>query len=178
MKISIRGKSIDTYTRTLYTKYPTGLYYTYVVFPKTPLIVRIMNVQFTWDASMSVGDEKLDIQHQHLLEQVNFLLDALAGGEKNLIVIEQTLRFLDRYIEEHFADEERYMEKHQYPRLEEHRALHSKFIERYKQMKERIYTFASVDEMLIDLEVHLGRWWIDHIGGADKDYATYVREHY
>jgi hypothetical protein len=32
--------------------------------------------------------------------------------------------------------------------------------------------------MLIDLEVHLGRWWIDHIGGADKDYATYVREHY
>ncbi|MDQ5976704.1 MAG: hemerythrin [Patescibacteria group bacterium] len=140
-----------------------------------PLIVRIMNVQFTWDASMSVGDEKLDAQHQHLLEQVNSLLDALAGGKNNLIVIEQVLGFLDRYIEEHFTDEEHYMEEHQYPRLEEHRALHVGFIERYKQMKGRIYTFASVDEMLIDLEVHLGRWWIDHIGGADKDYAAYIR---
>ena len=70
------------------------------------------------------------------------------------------------------------MEEHQYPHLEEHRALHAKFIERYMQMKERIYTFASVDEMLIDLEVHLGRWWIDHIGGADKDYAVHIRSHY
>ena len=137
-----------------------------------------MNVQFAWNVSMSVNDKKLDDQHKQLLEQVNSLLEALAGGKSNLIVIEQTLGFLDRYIEEHFADEERYMEEHQYPRLEEHRALHSKFIEHYKQMKERIYTFASVDEMLIDLEVHLGRWWINHIGGADKDYAAYVREHY
>jgi hemerythrin-like metal-binding protein len=137
-----------------------------------------MNVQFAWSASMSVNDKKLDDQHKQLLEQVKSLLEALAGGKNNLIVIEQVLGFLDRYIEEHFTDEERYMEEHQYPRLEEHCALHSKFIERYKQMKERIYTFASVDEMLIDLEVHLGRWWIDHIGGADKDYATYVREHY
>ena len=127
---------------------------------------------------MSVNDKKLDDQHKQLLEQVNSLLEALAGGKSNLIVIEQTLGFLDRYIEEHFTDEERYMEEHQYPRLEEHRALHSKFIEHYKQMKEQIYTFASVDEMLIDLEVHLGRWWIDHIGGADKDYAAYVHEHY
>ncbi len=137
-----------------------------------------MNVQFAWNVSMSVNDKKLDDQHKQLLEQVNSLLEALAGGKNNLIVIEQTLGFLDRYIEEHFADEERYMEEHQYPRLEEHRALHAGFIEHYKQMKERIYTFASVDEMLIDLEVHLGRWWIDHIGGADKDYAAYVREHY
>ena len=137
-----------------------------------------MNVQFAWNVSMSVNDKKLDDQHKQLLEQVNSLLKALAGGKNNLIVIEQTLGFLDRYIEEHFADEERYMEEHQYPRLEEHRALHAGFTERYKQMKERIYTFASVDEMLIDLEVHLGRWWIDHIGDADKDYAAYVREHY
>lgn len=137
-----------------------------------------MNVQFTWDTSMLVGDDKLDNQHKHLLEQVNSLLEALAGGKNNLIVIEQALGFLDRYVEEHFTDEERYMEEHQYPHLEEHRALHAKFIERYMQMKERIYTFASVDEMLIDLEVHLGRWWIDHIGGADKDYAVHIRSHY
>lgn len=137
-----------------------------------------MNVQFTWDTSMSVGDDKLDNQHKHLLEQVNSLLEALAGGKNNLIVIEQALGFFDRYVEEHFTDEERYMEEHQYPHLEEHRALHAKFIERYMQMKERIYTFASVDEMLIDLEVHLGRWWIDHIGGADKDYAVHIRSHY
>lgn len=45
-------------------------------------------------------------------------------------------------------------------------------------MKERIYTFDSVDGMLIDLEAHLGRWWLDHIGGADKDYAIYVRAHF
>ncbi len=127
---------------------------------------------------MSVGDEKLDGQHQHLLEQVNALLDALAGGKNNLIVIEQVLGFLDRYVEEHFVDEERYMEEHRYPHLQEHRELHAEFIKRYTNMKQRIYTFDSIDGMLIDLEAHLGRWWIDHIGGADKDYAEYVRKHY
>ena len=137
-----------------------------------------MNIQFTWTPALSVGDKKLDNQHKQLLEQVNALLDALAGGQNNLIVIEQVLKFLDQYIEEHFADEEHYMEEHQYPRLAEHRALHTQFIERYTHMKERIYTFESVDGMLIDLEAHLGRWWIDHIGGADKDYAAYVRTHY
>lgn len=137
-----------------------------------------MNVQFTWNPSMSVGDEKLDSQHRHLLAQVNTLLDALAGGKNNLIVIEQVLKFLNQYIEEHFADEERYMEEHQYPHLQEHRELHARFIERYTNMKKRIYTFDSIEGMLIDLEDHLGRWWIDHIGGADKDYATYVRANY
>lgn len=136
-----------------------------------------MNIQFTWTPALSVGDDKLDNQHKQLLEQVNALLDALAGGQNNLIVIEQVLKFLDQYIDEHFVDEERYMEEHQYPRLAEHRALHAQFIERYTHMKERIYTFESVDGMLIDLEAHLGRWWIDHIGGADKDYAEYVRVH-
>ncbi|MDQ5902387.1 MAG: hemerythrin [Patescibacteria group bacterium] len=134
-----------------------------------------MNIQFTWTPALSVGDDKLDNQHKQLLEQVNALLDALAGGQNNLIVIEQVLKFLDQYIDEHFVDEERYMEEHQYPHLVEHRALHAQFIERYTHMKERIYTFESVDGMLIDLEVHLGRWWIDHIGGADKDYAAYIR---
>ena len=54
---------------------------------------------------MSVNDKKLDDQHKQLLEQVNSLLEALAGGKNNLIVIEQVLGFLDRYIEEHFTDE-------------------------------------------------------------------------
>jgi DNA polymerase-3 subunit alpha len=34
---------------------------------------------------MSVNDKKLDDQHKQLLEQVNSLLEALAGGKKNLI---------------------------------------------------------------------------------------------
>jgi hemerythrin-like metal-binding protein len=135
-------------------------------------------MQFTWTPLMSVGDEKLDNQHKHLLEQINALLDALVGGQSNLIAIEQALQFLDHYIEEHFADEERYMKKHQYPHLEEHRALHTEFIARYTHMKKRIYTFDSVESILIDLEAHLGRWWIDHIGGADREYATYIKTHY
>lgn len=73
-----------------------------------------MDIQFTWTPAMSVGDEKLDQQHQHLLEQVNSLLDAIAGGQNNLIVIEQVLKFLDQYIQEHFTDEEKYMQEHQY----------------------------------------------------------------
>lgn len=137
-----------------------------------------MNVQFSWNASMSVGDEKLDDQHKHLLKQVNTLLEALTGEKNDPAVIERTLGFLDRYIEEHFADEERYMEEHRYPHLEQHRALHVEFVERYEEMKRRLHASTSVDGILIDLEVHLGRWWIDHIGGADKDYAAYIRAHY
>ena len=135
------------------------------------------DIRFTWEPSLSVGDEKLDNQHKQLLNQVNSVLEAIAGGKNNLLAIGESLKFLDRYIDEHFLDEEQYMQAHQYPRFEEHRALHVEFIARYSEMKSRVLAFDSTDKVLLDLENHLARWWIDHIGKADKDYAQYVKAH-
>ncbi len=137
-----------------------------------------MNIQFTWTPALSVGDEKLDQQHQRLLEQINKLLNAIVAGKDNLLVIGDTFGFLNQYIDEHFADEERYMQEHQYPGLEAHRKLHTQFIEQYSSIRARILAFDSTERILVDLEQHLGRWWIDHIGVADKEYAEYVRTHY
>ena len=135
------------------------------------------NIRFTWEPSLSVGDEKLDGQHQQLLKQVNLLLEAISGGKNNLLAIGESLKFLDHYIDEHFLDEEMYMQKHQYPQFEEHRALHVEFITRYSEMKNRVLAFDSADKILLDLENHLARWWIDHIGKADKQYAKYIETH-
>lgn len=137
-----------------------------------------MDIQFTWTPALSVGDEKLDQQHHQLLEQINKLLNAIVAGKDNLLVIGNTLEFLDQYIDAHFADEERYMQEHQYPGLEAHHKLHTQFIEQYSSIRARMLAFDSPEKVLVDLEQHLGRWWIDHIGVADKEYAEYVRTHY
>ncbi len=128
---------------------------------------------------MSVGDDTLDQQHQRLLEQVNRLLDAFAGVQSadSAEVIKDAFRFLDIYIDEHFTDEERYMKDHAYPELESHRSLHARFIERYRGIKERALLSEETEQTLLDLENHLARWWIDHIGGADRDYAVFIRKH-
>lgn len=134
-----------------------------------------MPLHFNWTQELSVDDPVLDGQHQLLLEQVNRLLDALAG-EIDLTALHETVDFLDRYIAEHFTSEEAYMRRHAYPELSIHQEMHQRFTLRYEQLKERLFKTGPSEELLISLENDLARWWVDHIGNADKKYAVYIRE--
>jgi hemerythrin len=135
-----------------------------------------MQGKFSWVPSLSVGNDELDKQHQQLLEHINMLITEVSGGASQSGAIEQALHFLDRYIDEHFKDEEEYMRRHEYDQTEAHSVMHRAFIDRYVKMKEYILRFGSTERAVSELELHLAHWWVDHIGTADKRYADFIKE--
>lgn len=136
-----------------------------------------MNIEFSWVPTLTVYDEALDNQHKQLLNQVNELIKTVLEEEIDFTTVKKVLGFLDDYTETHFRDEEHYMEKHNYPHLTEHRALHEQFKERYIKLKAKLLASEKVENITFDLENELARWWVDHIGKADKQYAEYIRAH-
>lgn len=136
-----------------------------------------MSMEFDWSPDLTVFDETLDNQHRQLLCQVNRLIQSITEDTPKTPVVQEAIAFLDEYTLNHFRAEEEYMKAHNYPYLDAHIALHTKFIEQYTAIKERILKDNMPILSPVELELQLSRWWIDHIGGADKEYAMYIKTH-
>lgn len=125
-----------------------------------------------WNSSISVGDATIDSQHQKLLHQINLLLETIRSHmEKEKI--EQSLKFLDDYIDDHLAYEEVYMKKHQYPLYTEHKKIHQGFKKRYKAFKIELKT-ESTEVVINNIENFLANWWWNHISVEDQKYQDYI----
>ena len=132
-----------------------------------------MSFQFTWTQDLSVGNDDLDKEHQRLLAQVNVLIDAIVSG-RGPVVVEPAVEFLSTYVDEHFSNEEKYMRENEYPDLETHIAIHHLFKEQYTELKKKIELRGPSEDLLLDIENKLARWWIEHIGVQDKKYAVFI----
>ena len=131
--------------------------------------------EFNWTPSMSVGEKHIDEQHQSLLSQTNKIIDAIASGN-HLGVVDEALSFYDKYIDDHLAYEEEYMRKINYPYIDQHIEIHKGFIDTYKKLKEKREVGVSANELIFEFEAHIGNWWIEHIGRADKQYYIFEDE--
>ena len=133
-----------------------------------------MKYLFQWTPEISVGDEKIDGQHQRLLGQVNTLLSYIVS-EKNDAIVSDAVSFLDKYINEHFAYEEYYMQEHNYPDKENHIKYHKDFAEHYKAFKERLNAGVSRESLALEIEQYIGNWWLTHIAVEDHKYAEFIK---
>lgn len=128
---------------------------------------------FEWTKDMSVDEDNIDYQHQQLLEQLNKIIDVMFLGTKSKEVSE-AVSFFEKYYKEHFSYEEYYMEKHNYPALEEHKSKHGDFIKKYFAFKEKLGKGVKLDELTMEIEKYLGKWWIEHIGREDQKYRLFL----
>lgn len=84
------------------------------------------------------------------------------------------LNDLFEYTEYHFACEERLMKASKYPahQLEEHLAMHRKFISKMKEEKEAFFTKNTkiVGDSLLE---YIKTWIIEHIKKKDKEVCAY-----
>lgn len=135
-----------------------------------------MKYLFEWTPSISVNDSTIDAQHQRLLGQVNTLLSYIVSEKNDAIVID-AVNFLDRYINEHLAYEEKYMKDHNYPGIELHIKYHENFIEHYKDFKNKLLGGVSRETLALEIEQYIGNWWLEHIGHEDHKYAEYIKTH-
>lgn len=147
---------------------------------KTPPPQKIDLKELEWTHKISVGDKKLDQQHKKMLEQISHLIQKIYNkGDAR-----QTMQFLNKYIKGHLADEEKYMQKHQYPKLKQHKSVHKNFInfmnnyekDFKKSFSSKDLTQKDLDKLANKAKKFLGLWWVNHISKSDKGYSEYIKK--
>ncbi len=120
-----------------------------------------------WDETYSVGDAHLDEQHKGLIDLINMLDREMA--------VDVALGLLQRYVDEHFRDEERMLEEAGYPDLAAHKLQHEAF-EEWLRVSRTASQSGEVAGLLRDnIRTYLKTWLVNHILVSDKAYASYLK---
>lgn len=121
-----------------------------------------------WDEGLSVGVEEIDVQHRQLLRRLRGLTTAAAEGRAD--ELRAAFRFLERYVVEHFATEERWMADHGYPGLREHARGHAALVEAVSAGRRGVderggdpgavaRIAAAVEQHLRTEDLRVGQFW-------------------
>jgi hemerythrin len=119
-----------------------------------------------WDEAWSVGDARLDEQHQGLIRLIN----RLGSGAPVSIVLDE----LQIYVDEHFRDEERMMEMMAYPDLAAHRQQHAAFEEWLEASRQACRSGEVVGLLRDSISSYLKTWLVNHILVSDKAYSGHL----
>lgn len=125
-----------------------------------------------WDESYNTGLEKVDKQHQNLVQMINELYTVMIM-DKGREDVAKILRELSEYTVYHFQTEEKLFGDTEYPQKEEHKKKHRDLVEEVISFKEGLVRGERnlTDELLNFLKA----WLVDHILDMDQDFAEYVK---
>jgi len=126
-----------------------------------------------WNSNLSVKNDKIDHQHQTLLQTLDNLLAACNQGKGNEELI-HTLDFLAEYTVSHFKDEEAYMAANGFPGLPDHKAVHDAFIAEVGSLVQRIKSEGVSLPLVIEVNGKLNAWIIEHIMQMDMEYYKFI----
>lgn len=124
----------------------------------------------TWGDSLRLGHEEIDDDHQKLVAIVNRLADSVMSPSAQQTDEELLAEFLTQTVA-HFAEEDRLMAAHHYPRAEEHAAEHARLIQAALDARAE---FAADLSTSVSLLRFLRRWLTHHILTADKELEDYL----
>lgn len=136
-------------------------------------------VEFVWKEQFNIGHEKVDLQHQYLLNLVNeFVLDAKtikskpAPASDDFTKIRVLVTELKSYAVNHFQDEEQLMASIHYPDLEAHQANHRLLRQHVEHMEQKVNSMDkhALNKMIIVLR----DWLVEHIMVEDKKIGTFI----
>jgi hemerythrin len=129
----------------------------------------------TWSDDYALGIQAIDEQHKGFFEACHRLYDAILNceGEK---MVEESVAFLRDYASRHFQAEESFMAKHAYPHLEQHKKLHTEFLEVLDSLMDELELFGP-SQHLADRALEISQeWLINHIIEEDTRYAQYIKD--
>jgi hemerythrin len=120
-----------------------------------------------WTQNLAVGVAELDSQHKALFEHLNRLVQAMSQGQATQ-EIGQTLDFLARYAQSHFATEEQHMTRYDYPSLEAHRLQHRAFVREFDTWMKEFEDKGTSVALVLDVHRRVSDWLVNHIMNTDQ----------
>ncbi|MGA3093543.1 MAG: bacteriohemerythrin [Terriglobales bacterium] len=125
----------------------------------------------TWDMSYSVAVKVCDAEHQKLFHLFNTLHEAMKTGQHNTVII-GIVHELEKYTQTHFIAEEDLLQKTQYPKLDEHRWQHRKFVDQVKRFRDDLEKDGMANS--ISVLIFLKDWLAEHIKHTDRMYSEHL----
>ena len=127
----------------------------------------------TWDETLSVKIESIDLQHKKLVDLINSFYQNINLGSKKEKMLE-LITALKNYTVFHFSTEEKYMKEFKFAGYDNHKLEHDKFIEKVLDFEERYKN----DKLLLSIEItnFIKNWITTHIMGTDKYYSDLLLE--
>lgn len=125
-----------------------------------------------WNQALTIGIPEIDYQHRNLVSMLNALHAAIEAGEPQEHLGE-ILEELDLYVINHFATEERLMERIKYEFVSQHKAEHLRLAETVQNYRNE---FSRGEASAEDLMQFLVRWLLNHIAGADSHIGEAFRK--
>lgn len=129
-----------------------------------------------WSPALALGIPLIDGQHKNLIERLDALLKALAADRPAHHEVRQCLAFVEKYTQEHFQTEERYMALHAFPGLAVHQELHRDFQTKVARARRFIEANSRSDQSEQLVRSLLYNWYVHHIRGADQEYTAFFRD--
>jgi hemerythrin len=124
--------------------------------------------------NLATGSEVIDNQHKELFSRINGLLEACKQG-KGKSEVERVIRFLEDYVVEHFAEEERYMTSLSYPGYGEHKAQHLEFMDNFFTLKKQFEEEGAGLHIVVKTNHIVVDWLKNHIRRMDKSLGVFVK---
>ena len=112
-----------------------------------------------WNDTLSVNIEAIDRQHQHLIQLINDLHQAMKQGKAKEI-LGLIIEDLSEYAQEHFMTEEKLFIKHGYPQKQTHINEHNRFIDQVVDFKSSFG--AGRMTLSVDIMNFLHQWLLEH----------------
>ena len=122
-----------------------------------------------WENSLSVKIPEFDEAHKKLIVMTNNFHTAMSQG-KGKEFVASLLKEMKAYAQEHFAQEESFMKKHEYSGLGVQQEMHKKFIDKVAEFEKD--AAAGKITVTIDLLDFLRDWLVGHIKEIDAKYGA------
>jgi len=126
-----------------------------------------------WSDVLSVGISEMDGEHKELFNRINALLSSLLGREKDYDM-KKLVGFINEYIDFHFRNEEKLLERNNYPELENHKKLHAIYEDYFDKIEKELTTGNFDALLLIEIQEKVVNWLLDHIAKVDKKYGIFL----
>lgn len=123
---------------------------------------------------LETGNSTIDKEHRELLQAVNKLLDACGEG-KGRIYMNETIKFLNDYVDRHFSHEEQLQRQSGYPGFTPHKAFHEKYKQTLREITDGISETGPSIAELSKLNGHISIL-ISHIRIEDKKLGAFLNK--
>ncbi len=118
-----------------------------------------------WDQSLAIGNEKIDQQHQYLINLISAIPESATDSDSD--VLNEAIS----YAGTHLADEEKLMEETGFPLLAEHKRSHKKLVHLLLSYKKQ---YEDGDTDLYSFKQFMFRWVRDHIVEEDLKIGKFL----
>ena len=126
-----------------------------------------------WGRVLSIEVDEIDEDHHKLIDIFNILNHAVAAGESPEYMT-AVLEELVNCTAWHFSHEERLMLRHDYERMDEHKAIHGELMKSVRELQQRI---LQSDKTLSEDDIEfLEHWLTEHILTEDMRMGAYLSQ--